>query len=94
MFPGLYSEGRLLSKETLTCSFQSVFLDVLQYYPDKLQEVSDLLVEKELRVRTPLEELDLLMANRENISADANCAASGQDTEPNGAAVETISANT
>ena len=49
------------------CSFQMIYLDFVQYFPEKLEEVVDLLVEKELRVRLPLEELDLLIANKENI---------------------------
>lgn len=51
------------------CAFQVLYLDFVHYFPDKLQEVADLLVEKELRVRMPLEELDLLLANKGNISA-------------------------
>ena len=49
--------------------FQMIYLDFLHYFPDKLQEVTDLLVEKEHRVRIPLEELDLLLANKRNITS-------------------------
>ena len=49
-----------------------IYLDFVQYFPEKLQEVVDLLVEKELRVRIPLEELDLLIANKENIGQNEN----------------------
>ena len=49
--------------------FQMIYLDFLYYFPDKLQEVTDLLVEKEHRVRIPLEELDLLLANKGNITS-------------------------
>ena len=49
--------------------FQTLYLDFLHYFPDKLQEVIDLLVEKEHRVRIPLEELDLLLANKGNITS-------------------------
>ncbi len=44
--------------------FQILYQDYIQAYPDSLQDVTDLLQEKEVRLRTPLEELDLLLANR------------------------------
>ena len=40
-----------------------MYLDTAAYVPDMLQEISDLMTEKELRLRTPLEELDLLIAS-------------------------------
>ena len=36
-------------------------MDCVKYFPEMLQEVSDLMTEKELRVRLPLEELDVLL---------------------------------
>ncbi len=47
-------------------------MDCMHYFPDSLQEVCDLMVEKELRLRTPLEELDLLYENKDNIHAEAD----------------------
>ena len=38
-------------------------MDAASIFPDMLQTVVDLIVEKELRLRTPLEELQLLMDN-------------------------------
>lgn len=38
-------------------------MDYVTYDPDQLQEVIDLIVEKELRLRTPVEEVDLLLAS-------------------------------
>lgn len=35
-------------------------MDVVNYCPDRLQEACDLMTEKELRLRTPLEEMQLL----------------------------------
>lgn len=40
---------------------QALYLDAVQYFPDEVQEVVDLMTEKELRVRLPLEELELLL---------------------------------
>lgn len=40
---------------------QALYLDAVEYFPDELQEVVDLMTEKELRVRLPLEELELLL---------------------------------
>ena len=37
-------------------------MDCVRLVPEMLQEVVDLITEKELRLRTPLEELDLLLA--------------------------------
>lgn len=37
-------------------------MDCARLVPEMLQEVVDLITEKELRLRTPLEELDLLVA--------------------------------
>ncbi|XP_009073864.1 PREDICTED: protein NRDE2 homolog, partial [Acanthisitta chloris] len=38
-----------------------LYMDAVEYFPDDLQETLDLMTEKELRVRVPLEELDLLL---------------------------------
>ncbi len=36
-------------------------MDAVEYFPEQLQETLDLMTEKELRVRVPIEELDLLL---------------------------------
>ncbi|XP_066279089.1 nuclear exosome regulator NRDE2-like [Branchiostoma lanceolatum] len=38
-----------------------LYMDALQWFPDDLQDVLDIMVEKEIRVRAPLEEVELLM---------------------------------
>jgi len=49
-------------------------VDCARLVPEMLQEVVDLITEKELRLRTPVEELDLLLTGSGPIetSADAN----------------------
>lgn len=44
------------------CVFdQGLYMDAVQLFPDHLQEFVDLMTEKELRLRLPLEELDILL---------------------------------
>ncbi|XP_070797353.1 nuclear exosome regulator NRDE2 [Pituophis catenifer annectens] len=38
-----------------------LYMDAMEYFPDELQENLDLMAEKELRVRVPIEELELLL---------------------------------
>ncbi|XP_063146288.1 nuclear exosome regulator NRDE2 isoform X2 [Candoia aspera] len=38
-----------------------LYMDAIEYFPDELQEILDLMAEKELRVRVPIEELELLL---------------------------------
>ena len=38
-------------------------MDYVGYFPDRVLEVMDLMLEKELRIRTPIEEVELLLAN-------------------------------
>uniref|UniRef100_A0A3Q3RCK6 NRDE-2, necessary for RNA interference, domain containing n=1 Tax=Monopterus albus TaxID=43700 RepID=A0A3Q3RCK6_MONAL len=40
---------------------KSLYMDAVQLFPDRLQEFVDLMTEKELRLRLPLEELDILL---------------------------------
>ncbi|XP_032866384.2 nuclear exosome regulator NRDE2 isoform X2 [Tyto alba] len=40
---------------------KALYMDAIEYFPDHLQETLDLMTEKELRVRVPMEELDLLL---------------------------------
>ena len=49
-------------------------MDCARLVPEMLQEVIDLITEKELRLRTPLEELDLLLTGSKpaDTSAEAN----------------------
>lgn len=44
---------------------KSVYLDSVAYLPRKMSEVIDLLKEKQLYIRLPLEELNLLLENEE-----------------------------
>ena len=38
-----------------------LYLDAMEHFPEEMQEVLDLMTEKELRVRLPVEELALLL---------------------------------
>ncbi|KAM4013694.1 nuclear exosome regulator NRDE2 [Anomaloglossus baeobatrachus] len=60
---GQMDRGRgLFYKAIQSCPWAKVlYLDAVEYFPDRLQEIIDLMTEKELRVRLPLEELDLLL---------------------------------
>lgn len=40
---------------------QGLYMDAVQLFPEHLQEYVDLMTEKELRLRLPLEELDILL---------------------------------
>ena len=40
--------------------------------PERLQETLDLMVEKELRIRTPIEEVELLSANHKAVLQNVN----------------------
>ncbi|XP_028913558.2 nuclear exosome regulator NRDE2 [Ornithorhynchus anatinus] len=45
-----------------SCPWAKVlYMDAVEYFPDQLQVIIDLMTEKELRVRLPLEELELLL---------------------------------
>ncbi|XP_010614596.1 nuclear exosome regulator NRDE2 isoform X2 [Fukomys damarensis] len=49
-------------KALQNCPWAKVlYLDAVEYFPNELQEILDLMTEKELRVRLPLEELELLL---------------------------------
>ena len=50
-------------------SFQVLYVEFAKYCPEHLQEVCDLLTEKELRLRTPLEELRLLFKGATSLVA-------------------------
>ncbi|KAM4690162.1 nuclear exosome regulator NRDE2 [Rhinophrynus dorsalis] len=52
----------LFYKAIQSCPWAKVlYLDAIDYFPEHLQETIDLMTEKELRVRVPLEELELLL---------------------------------
>ncbi|XP_077123740.1 nuclear exosome regulator NRDE2 isoform X1 [Ranitomeya variabilis] len=52
----------LFYKAIQSCPWaKALYLDAVEYFPDRLQEIIDLMTEKDLRVRLPLEELDLLL---------------------------------
>ncbi|XP_069493555.1 nuclear exosome regulator NRDE2 [Ambystoma mexicanum] len=52
----------LYYKALQNCPWAKVlYLDAVEYFPGQLQEILDLMTEKELRVRVPMEELDLLL---------------------------------
>lgn len=40
---------------------KGLYMDAVQLFPEHLQEFIDLMTEKELRLRLPLEELDILL---------------------------------
>ncbi|XP_074812210.1 LOW QUALITY PROTEIN: nuclear exosome regulator NRDE2 [Natator depressus] len=52
----------LFYKALQNCPWAKVlYMDAIEYFPDQLQETLDLMIEKELRVRVPIEELELLL---------------------------------
>ena len=52
--------SRSCSLMCLRCD-QGLYMDAVQLFPGHLQEFVDLMTEKELRLRLPLEELDILL---------------------------------
>lgn len=40
---------------------QGLYMDAVQLFPEHLQQFVDLMTEKDLRLRLPLEELDILL---------------------------------
>ena len=46
-------------------SLQTLYTDAIGYFPEKLVELMDIMTEKELRIRAPIEELDILMETSE-----------------------------
>lgn len=42
-------------------SFQVLYMDAVQNLPDDIQDIVDLMIEKEIRLRAPLEEVELLL---------------------------------
>lgn len=53
--------NRKMAQKMFLLSFEVLYMDAVEYFPDHLQETLDLMTEKELRVRVPMEELDLLL---------------------------------
>ncbi len=45
-----------------TCVYsQGLYMDAVQLFPERVQEFLDLMTEKELRLRVPMEEVDILL---------------------------------
>lgn len=42
-------------------SLQVLYMDAVQHMPDDIQDIVDLMTEKEIRLRAPLEEIELLL---------------------------------
>lgn len=40
---------------------QGLYMDAVQLFPERVQEFLDLMTEKELRLRVPMEEVDILL---------------------------------
>lgn len=40
---------------------QGLYMDAVQLFPERAQEFLDLMTEKELRLRVPMEEVDILL---------------------------------
>lgn len=53
-------EGLIWFKFECVC-IQGLYMDAVQLFPDRVQEFLDLMTEKELRLRAPMEEVDILL---------------------------------
>ena len=53
--------NKRLQRQDINYYFQTLYMDAARLLPDDLQDIVDLMVEKEIRVRAPLEEIELLM---------------------------------
>ena len=42
-------------------SLQVLYMDAVQHMPDDIQDIVDLMLEKEIRLHAPLEEIELLL---------------------------------
>ena len=42
-------------------SLQVLYMDAVQHMPDDIQDIVDLMTEKEIRLHAPLEEIELLL---------------------------------
>jgi len=51
-------------------SAKSIYLDGVSYFPEMLNEATDLMAEKELYTRMPLEELDVLLELEDESNAN------------------------
>jgi len=49
-------------------SAKSIYMDGVAYFPDMLKEITELMREKQLSVRTPLEELTVLLAVEDELA--------------------------
>ena len=39
-------------------------MDAISYFPEEFQNILDIMIEKEIRIRTPAEEIELLVDNQ------------------------------
>ena len=46
---------------TAVNSLQVLYMDAVQHIPDDIQDIVDLMTEKEIRLHAPLEEIELLL---------------------------------
>ena len=46
-------------------SLQSVYMDSIKHFPRRIQEILDVMIEKELRVVAPFDEAELLFKSKE-----------------------------
>lgn len=53
--------GMFQMKMFLSVSSQGLYMDAVRLFPERVQEFLDLMTEKELRLRLPMEELDILL---------------------------------
>jgi len=60
-------------------SVKAVYLDGVTYFPDMLKEITDLMTEKQLYVRLPVEELDVLLEIENEAHEKEDQAKSTQD---------------
>ncbi|XP_070578524.1 LOW QUALITY PROTEIN: nuclear exosome regulator NRDE2-like [Ptychodera flava] len=47
---------------------KAIYMDAVQYFPEDFQQIVDLMMEKEIRVRAPVEEVELLMQAKQQES--------------------------
>lgn len=60
----LFSASRCVCYSLSECvcvCLQGLYMDAVQLFPERVQEFLDLMTEKELRLRVPMEEVDILL---------------------------------
>jgi hypothetical protein len=71
-------------------SVKAIYLDGVTYFPEMLKEITDLMAEKQLYIRLPLEELEVLL-EIENEAAGAGGSASEKQRSESISEVEIVS---